>query len=184
MGTPDAFGISHQRGEESFGAKARWFRSLSAADRIAILDVGRLLQVGAPAEIYRQPRNRFVAEFIGEGNFLTGQIVDRNEFLKVKLGDDCILAVAPPGRAVNTGSRVTICLRPEAIRISGDQPSSQTWRAKLVETTYLGQVAQHRFRWGADYLKVAELNPRPARVTPGSEYDLCVDPEDVTILGE
>jgi iron(III) transport system ATP-binding protein len=158
--------------------------ALSIADRIAILDAGRLLQVGAPAEIYRRPRNRFVAEFIGEGNFLTGQVVDRNEFLKVKLGNHCLLAVAPPGRAVAIGSRVTICLRPEAIRISEGKPGVQTWRAKLVETAYLGQVAQHRFQWGVDHLKVAELNPRPARVRPGNEYDLSADPEDVTILAD
>jgi iron(III) transport system ATP-binding protein len=158
--------------------------ALSIADRIAILNAGKLLQVGTPAEVYRRPRNRFVAEFIGEGNFLTGQIVGRNELLTVKLGNRSLLAAAPSGRTATIGSRVVICLRPEAIRISETQPNGQAWRAKLVETTYLGQVAQHRFQWGTDSLKVTELNPRPAGVKPGDEYYLYVDPEEVTILGE
>jgi iron(III) transport system ATP-binding protein len=158
--------------------------ALSIADRIAVLNAGKLLQVGTPAEIYRRPRNRFVAEFVGEGNFLTGQIVGRDEFLTVRLGNRSLLAAAPPGGAVPPGSRVVVCLRPEAIRISENQPNGPAWRAKLVETTYLGQVAQHRFQCGTDSVKVAELNPRPARVKPGNEYYLCMDPEEVTILGE
>src|ERR1700736_1787704 len=67
--------------------------ALSIADRIAILNAGKLLQVGTPAEIYRHPRNRFVAEFIGEGNFLTGHVVVRNELFEVDLGRRNLLAV-------------------------------------------------------------------------------------------
>ncbi|MBV9997962.1 MAG: ABC transporter ATP-binding protein [Verrucomicrobia bacterium] len=158
--------------------------ALSIADRIAILDGGKLLQVGTPAEIYRRPRSRFVAEFIGEGNFLVGQIVGRDEFLTIKVGNRSLRAADPPGHVLSPGSRVVLCLRPEAIRISDNQPPGPAWRAKLLETTYLGQIAQHRFHCGTDTLKVAELNPRPGRVKPGSEYYLGVDPEEVTLLGE
>ena len=95
--------------------------ALSIADRIAILNSGKLLQVGAPAEIYRNPRNRFVAEFIGEANFLTGQMVSRNELLEVNLGNRNLLVAAPQHPAANPGSPVTLCLRPEAIRIAENQ---------------------------------------------------------------
>src|SRR6202158_3493918 len=116
--------------------------ALSIADRIAILNAGKLLQVGAPAELYRHPRNQFVAEFIGEGNFLTGHIASRNELLEVNLGNRSLLVAAPNHPEASPGSLVTLCLRPEAIRISENQPGGQSWRARLVETTYLGQVAQ------------------------------------------
>jgi iron(III) transport system ATP-binding protein len=158
--------------------------ALSIADRIAILNAGQLLQVGAPAEIYRHPRNRFVAEFIGEGNFLTGHIASRNELLEVNLGNRSLLAAVPHDPGIISGSPVTLCLRPEAIRIVENQPSVQAWRAKLLETVYLGQVAQHLFRSEEDLLKVAEINPRPARFRPGLDYFLCIEPEDITILGE
>jgi iron(III) transport system ATP-binding protein len=158
--------------------------ALSIADRIAVLEAGKLLQVGTPAEIYRHPRNRFVAEFIGEGNFFTGHVVVRNELLEVDLGRRSLLVAAPRNSGANSGSLVTLCLRPETIVIAESRPSVQAWRARLVQTTYLGQVAQHLFRCDEDLLKVAEFNPRPARFRPGEEYFLCIEPEDITILGE
>ncbi len=156
--------------------------ALSIADRIAILNAGKLLQVGAPSEIYRHPRNRFVAEFIGEGNFLTGQVAGRNELLEVNLGHRSLLVAAPHDLAASVGSPVTLCLRPEVIRIAENQPPGQAWQARLIETTYLGQVAQHLFRCDDDLLKVAEINPRPDRFRPGQEYFLGIEPEDVIVI--
>ena len=104
--------------------------ALSIADRIAILNEGKVLQVGAPAEIYRHPCNRFVAQFIGEANFLTGHLASRNEWLEVNLGQRTLLVAAPPDPAAISGSSVTLCLRPEAIRITENQPSGQALRAK------------------------------------------------------
>ncbi len=158
--------------------------ALSIADRIAILSSGKLLQVGAPAEIYRNPRNRFVAEFIGEANFLTGQIVSQNRLVEVNLGNRTLLAVAPLHPPANSRSPVTLCVRPEAIRIEENQPPGQAWPATLIETIYLGQMAQHLFRCEQDLLKVAEINPRPARFHPGQEDFLCIEPADITNLGE
>ena len=158
--------------------------ALSIADRIAILDAGKLLQVGTPAQIYRQPRNRFVAGFIGEGNFLTGHLAGGNGSLEVKFGNRSLLVASSHDPGPRTGSEVTVCLRPEAIRIAENQPAGQAWRATLVETIYLGQVAQHLFRCEQDLLKVAEINPRPARFHPGQEYFLAIEPEDITVLGE
>jgi iron(III) transport system ATP-binding protein len=155
--------------------------ALSIGDRIAVLSAGKVLQIGAPAEIYRHPRNRFVAEFIGEANFLTGQVVVRNELLEIDLGRRSLVVAATQNPGADAGSLVSICLRPEAIRIAERPPPGQFWRARLIQTTYLGQVAQHLFRCDEDLLKVAEFNPRSARFRPGEEYFLCIEPEDVTI---
>ena len=158
--------------------------ALSIADRIAVLDSGKLLQVGAPAEIYRHPRTRLVAEFIGEGNFLTGRVVGRNEFLEVDLGSRTLLVSPPAGSAPGAGSSVTLCLRPEIIRIEESEPSGQAWRAKLLETTYLGQTAQHLFRCDEEVIKVTEINPRPNRRPRHLECFLGIGPEDIIVVGE
>jgi iron(III) transport system ATP-binding protein len=158
--------------------------ALSIADRIAILDAGKLLQVGTPSEIYRHPRNRFVAEFIGEVNFLAGHLAGRNGLLEVACGTRRLLVAAPDGPGPDIESPVTLCLRPEAIKITENQPPGQAWRAILMETIYLGQVAQHLFRCDEALIKVAEINPRPARFRTGQEYFLGIEPEDLTILGE
>jgi iron(III) transport system ATP-binding protein len=158
--------------------------ALSIADQIAILNAGRLLQVGTPTEVYRRPRNRFVAEFVGEGNFMTGRVVERSDLMEVDLGDRHLFAQAPAGDRPGVGSSVTLCLRPEIFRISDSQPSGQAWPATLVETAYLGQIAQHIFRSGDDLLKVTEFNPRSARFRPGTKYFLGVDPDDIIFLVE
>jgi iron(III) transport system ATP-binding protein len=158
--------------------------ALSIADRIAILNAGKLLQVGTPPEIYRHPRNRFVAEFIGEANFLAGHLAGRNGLLEVTFGNRRLLVAAPDDPGPDIGSPVALCLRPEAVKITKNQPPGQAWRATLIETIYLGQVAQHLFRCDEALIKVAEINPRPARFRPGQEYFLGVEPEDLTIMGE
>ena len=98
--------------------------ALSIADRMAILDHGRLLQVGAPREIYRRPHTRMVADFIGETDFLPGKLVSVEEgnvvvetavgrFVGV-LGD----AAATPA----VGAAVTVSVRPECWSLSGRDP--------------------------------------------------------------
>jgi ABC-type Fe3+/spermidine/putrescine transport system ATPase subunit len=158
--------------------------ALSIADRIAILSGGKLLQVGAPTELYRRPRNRFVAEFVGDANFVSGRVASQNDLLKVDLGDRHLFVHAPGAPLVPAGSSVALCLRPEIFRISESQPSGQAWSATLVETAYLGQVAQHLFRCGDNLLKVAEFNPRPAHFRRGANYFLGVDPDDIILLGD
>src|ERR1700726_2251012 len=108
--------------------------ALSIADRIAILNSGQLLQVGTPPEIYRHPRNRFVAEFIGEANFLAGHIVRQNGLLEIALNNRRLLVAAPDDPGPDIGSPVALCLRPEAVKITKNQPPGQAWRAALIET--------------------------------------------------
>jgi iron(III) transport system ATP-binding protein len=158
--------------------------ALSIADQIAILSAGKLLQVGAPTELYRRPRNRFVAEFIGDANFVGGRVASQSNLIEIDLGDRSLLVQAPGAAVLSAGSSVTLCLRPEIFRISESQPSSQAWSATLLETAYLGQVAQHLFRCGDDLLKVTEFNPRPAHFRLGANYFLGVHPDDIILLGE
>jgi ABC-type Fe3+/spermidine/putrescine transport system ATPase subunit len=159
--------------------------ALSIADRIAILDAGKILQTGTPAEIYRNPRSRIVAEFIGEANMLNARITGRNEF--VDLDVDGIHLRAANSSDIDCkkiGSTIRICVRPEAIQIVDRKSLEQSWMAKLTETVYLGPIAQHRFACGKIILKVTEANPRPAQFHIGSDYFLSVVPDDVILLPE
>ena len=83
--------------------------ALTMSDRIAVMDGGKLLQVGDPEEIYDRPRTRFVADFIGDTNLLTAEVVDE---ATSQLTDGTIVRVAtgrPPG------SSVTLAVRPEKL---------------------------------------------------------------------
>jgi len=159
--------------------------ALSVADRIAILQAGKILQTGTPMEIYRKPRSRMVAEFIGEANMLNARITGRNDFVDLDIDGIHLRATNSSdfeGEAI--GSTIKVCLRPEAIQIMDQTSSERSWIAKLIETVYLGPIAQHRFACGKIILKVAEPNPKPAQFHIGSDYFLSVVPDDVILLPE
>jgi iron(III) transport system ATP-binding protein len=159
--------------------------ALSIADRIAVLDAGKILQVGTPAEIYRQPRSRLVAEFVGEANMLTARIAGKNGLVDLDFDGVRLRAANPPNfddRKI--GSTVTICLRPETIRIADQKSPEQSWIARLMETIYLGPIAQHLFASGNNVLKVSQINPRPTQWQIGNDYFLGVRPDDVILIPE
>jgi ABC-type Fe3+/spermidine/putrescine transport system ATPase subunit len=157
--------------------------ALSIADRIAVLDAGKILQIGTPTEIYRQPCNRLVAEYIGEANFLNARITGRNEFVDLDVNGFRLRAIVPSHfNQERPGSEITVCLRPEAIRISEEKSPDQFWQARLIESIYFGPHAQHHFSCGKNMLKVSESNPQPARLQIGGEYFLGVLPRDVVLF--
>jgi spermidine/putrescine transport system ATP-binding protein len=83
--------------------------ALTMSDRIAVMDGGKLLQVGGPQAIYDRPRTRFVADFIGDTNLVDATVVDR---ATVRLGDGTVIRTAAGQPA---GSAVTVAIRPEKV---------------------------------------------------------------------
>jgi len=91
--------------------------ALSIADRVAVLDHGKVRQVGKPQEIYRRPVDRFVAQFIGQTNLITAKVksVDKKAVVVVCSFGRLVSQCAPNG--LHEGQEVTVSLRPEAIRL-------------------------------------------------------------------
>lgn len=90
--------------------------AITMSDRIAVMHDGVIQQVGSPRDIYDHPANRFVADFIGETNFITGQVASLGEFAQVQLEDTTIMGAAD-GRDLTTGQAVTLAIRPEKINL-------------------------------------------------------------------
>jgi spermidine/putrescine transport system ATP-binding protein len=91
--------------------------ALTMSDRIAVMHQGRVLQIGTPTEIYERPNCRFVADFIGETNFLEGQVVaQENGQVAVMIGPN-IQVRALVGEEGVTNSQVTVAVRPEKLRL-------------------------------------------------------------------
>ncbi len=126
--------------------------ALSVADRIAVLKDGRLAQVGTPGELYHRPANAFVAEFVGQTNLLTGQVVGREGRLaRVRTPAGIITAVA----AEASPQQVKLSIRPERIKLadsSGSKCNSLPGRA--VENTFMGETSEHVVDVGGQRLKV------------------------------
>lgn len=156
--------------------------ALAMADRMAVLSRGRIGQVGAPEEIYRQPRSAYVAGFIGETNIVPGEVAEvRGDYCAVKVEGGVISGrVSDPDWRPVAGEGVRISIRPEAWRLhqgSGDNPTG----GRIVERTYLGQRIQYWVETGIGRQQVVEMNPHVIH-EPGGETLLHARRDDVVVL--
>jgi spermidine/putrescine transport system ATP-binding protein len=143
--------------------------ALSMADRIAVMHDGRVQQVGAPREIYEQPRSRFVADFIGESGFLAGTLEGRaNEYASVRLASgERLLALAPVGLP-DTG-KVTVAIRPEHVTV-GAAPADVTMNVvsgRLQSAEYVGSDSFYKLDAGKAGVLIARQPGTGAPVAPG-----------------
>jgi spermidine/putrescine ABC transporter ATP-binding subunit len=125
--------------------------ALTMSDRVAVMNRGRVEQVGPPRAIYREPRTRFVAEFIGEGNFFEGRVGPRTSagMAFVTQGGLAFTVAAVDG--YQEGDRATASLRAEAVRLLPADESDNARFANhaaglLEEIAYLGAHTTYRVR--------------------------------------
>jgi spermidine/putrescine transport system ATP-binding protein len=90
--------------------------ALTMSDRIAVMNEAVIQQVGTPKEIYERPVNRFVADFIGETNFLEGTVVQPGDPVSLRLGDETILG-SSGGQDLAAGQGIILAIRPEKINL-------------------------------------------------------------------
>jgi spermidine/putrescine transport system ATP-binding protein len=91
--------------------------AMTMSDRIAVMNDGRLQQVGSPRQVYEHPHNRFVADFIGETNFIDGIVTALGAYPTVELPGQVPVMGDGDGREFYVGEPVTLALRPERINI-------------------------------------------------------------------
>ena len=109
--------------------------AMTMADRIAVLDQGRILQIGAPLDLYERPANRFVAAFIGSPsmNFMAATVTGvTSDGVTLAIAGGMSLTLSRPGAALAVGQKVEIGLRPDHARI-GDPGSGMPATVRLVE---------------------------------------------------
>src|SRR5262245_46021315 len=118
--------------------------ALSVGDRIAVMDSGFIRQVGPPAEVYRQPTSRFVADFMGETNLTEGAVSGReNGNVQVQAPLRTFAATAH-GWQPNVGQKVLVSIRPESWRLGTDANAANAVNGRIRERVYLGEMAQYR----------------------------------------
>lgn len=112
--------------------------ALVMADRAAIIDHGRVLQVGTPSELYEWPTSEFVAGFLGESNMWRGQLVAQGSGLALDVGGRRMPIGAEPARRADlgVGHHASLIVRPERIRVGADTGHGE--RGVVREVAYLG----------------------------------------------
>lgn len=141
--------------------------ALTMSDRVAVMSAGRILQIGSPQEIYQRPAERFVANFIGESNFLDATLAGDGVTLA---GDDATYPVNRPEGVAD--GKVSVLVRPEHIGIGGDTGLS----AKMETIVYSGEAT-------VAHLRLPDGTAIKARLsnTPQGRGDLPAEGETTTI---
>ena len=170
--------------------------AMSMADRIGVMNAGRIVQVGTPEEIYEQPASRFVADFIGSVNLFEGEVTARSDTrLTIKTGalDLPIEADAgcPGASTVRSGDKVWAALRPERLILAngGPHPSTNFMTASLSARAYQGEssICQLMLANGQS-IKLHAANSgdqaQSKQLVPGSEIGVTWQPQSVIVLTE
>jgi spermidine/putrescine transport system ATP-binding protein len=135
--------------------------ALIMSDRIAVMNDGRLEQIGAPEELYERPRTRFVADFLAVRNILEATVVGVADGRARLESSGGLLLLAADDGGYAAGERVVIGLRPERFRFEGDE--ANTLDGVIEDEIYLGDRTDWRVRFGEELLTVAEGAASAAR---------------------
>ncbi len=157
--------------------------ALSMAGRMAVMELGRVRQVGSPRDVYTAPNSVFVAGFIGETNLIAGTIADAGETVTVDTAYGQVVGNAP---AAEVGqSEVTCSIRPEAMTLTADGAtlSGGALDGVVESVTYLGSVEQYvvAFSDGVT-VRCAETNLAAPRAMIGDPASVTFEARDVVLL--
>ncbi len=158
--------------------------ALAMSDRIAVMNGGRVEQVGTPAEIYNQPTTRFVADFIGDTNIFRGERTTTSAGgPALDVGKGLILALPPSTETQGTGV-LSVALRPEKIRLSQAGDAAASARGVVENTNFLGGAVLYRITLeGGHRVLVQQPNAGTSRLfVPGNGVTLDWTPADLVVL--
>jgi len=149
------------------------------ADRIAVMNKGRIDQVGTGFEIYEQPRTRFVASFIGRSNALPGRLVQPGV---VEAAATTLHAIDASGTAA--GLPVCVCVRPHRVSLGvvPEGPSNKL-RGRIARATYLGESSDTLVEL-MDGSFIRAFVPPEAQHRPGENVDVYLPVRDCRVVAE
>jgi spermidine/putrescine ABC transporter ATP-binding subunit len=154
--------------------------ALTLSDRIAVMNRGRIEQLGEPLEVYETPRTRFVAEFIGESNLVEGTVAPAAGGGLVLVTRAGLCLPIRPGSA-RAGEAATVLLRPEkiAIAVEGGPGDAPIVDGEVAEAIYLGETVRYVVRAaGGQRLTIKQPNLAPSgALKVGTRVGLRWDPD-------
>jgi iron(III) transport system ATP-binding protein len=156
--------------------------ALALSTHIAVMNEGNIIQLGKPRDIYGNPNSRFVAEFIGTSNFISGVVRGREgERHTVETTDGQL--VLDSAAALPAGTEVIVSIRPEAVEVSRDaHPNgvANEWSGKVLTRAFLGDAVDHVVGVGKNELRTRS-NPETS-IEPGTTVFLRLDPAKLSLV--
>jgi iron(III) transport system ATP-binding protein len=168
--------VTHDQGE-----------AMVASDRIAVMNKGKIIQVGPPQDIFEAPATRFVAEFIGKTNILAGRLEQGNRF---RLESGITVAVAE--RNESNGGKTYVCIRPHSLVLVADTDAAKSMGAQgynvfagtIERRIYFGDAIDYLIALGANGAALRVLAPPSQRFDKGSRVFALARPEHCVVVSD
>ena len=165
--------------------------ALFMSDRVAVTSGGTIVQIGTPVDLYNRPANRFVADFIGESNFLSGKIqsIDASAQSCHVVTDGGFILRGMLGHPARTGEPVVAAIRPEKIHVQETSASPGEDRgspASIVEAIYLGDWVKYRIELASGETLLVKIpgGSEDEVHSAGTRVLLAIAPRDVMVYPE
>lgn len=178
--------LAHELGITTVYVTHDQTEALTMSDRVAVFDDGRIQQLAPPDQLYEEPENSFVAQFIGENNTLEGTV-------KSIEGDQCLVVLddgeeidARPVNISNVGDRTRVSIRPERVEFNKARlhADAHTLKAKVQEFIYMGDIFRYRLSVAGndDFIVKTRNAPDALRLSAGQEIEIGWLPADCRAL--
>jgi spermidine/putrescine transport system ATP-binding protein len=154
--------------------------AMTMADQIAVMNEGRIEQLGSPAELYEKPRTAFVARFLGASNLLPGT-VSGSGVVRLDGGGEVRI---PDAALPASGSRVAVGIRPEKLSFGAARDGANRLAGTVTESAYVGVATQYIVDTPSGRLTVYVQNAQPGAdaVAPGLPVELAFAPEAAFVV--
>jgi iron(III) transport system ATP-binding protein len=158
--------------------------ALTMADRVAIMNKGSIEQIGSPREIYTEPNNQFVAEFVGETNPITGEIVEKNHDLIIRTDYDFQIIAKKYVETFEVGQKVMCLIRPQHIELFKSLPKRQNViKARILGLSFYGVAENYRLSTSEGLeIKATVSNPTKHDKKEGDAVYISFRPENVKVF--
>ncbi len=155
--------------------------ALTMADRVVVMEKGKIVQVGAPEDIYHHPATPFVADFVGLMNFIPG-VVSGKGTKQIEIGNQALTLEGEFGQAV--GQAVTLAIRPEKVQVLQNGQKENVLRARVHEVEFIGPFYRLHLQLGQDSRMIAYMPPESGRgeaILEGMEVPVYFPPHSLRI---
>jgi iron(III) transport system ATP-binding protein len=155
--------------------------ALALSHEIAVMDEGRIQQIGRPRDIYEHPSNQFVADFVGNTNFLEGTVARRELADRYVMCTDIGNVAVRSSRELNAGDRVAVSIRPEDVELTETPRAGENvWKGTVEQKVFLGEAIDFRVTVGPRSLLSRQ---HPTLRTPvGGAIFVRVNPEKCVVF--
>lgn len=161
----EILGLQRRLGVTSVYVTHDQIEAMALSDRIVVMNLGQIEQIGTPDQIYRRPKSRFVADFIGRANFLDTKIESQNgNEVTVSLLGQTVENMMEESVAVN--SPMTALIRPEGLTLREDDSLKQ---AEIKQVMYLGAEIEYIVTVDNQELVIVESDPRASHIFPAGQ---------------